>query len=398
MKSLKLCLAWHNLGSANFGVGALAIAHIELILQAARQANVQIEIATLGTPLNELSSSLAATEQHFGLSIEHHPYSLKPLVKDALALRFSKLDVFRSFDLIFDIGEGDSFSDIYGAKRFLIVSSTKFLALLHRKKIVLSPQTFGPFKKRYAFLIAQYLMRRCSMVFARDKHSGDIAEAMGAQVNLTADVAFSLPYSPRTSIARSVGINVSALLWNGGYSGKNQFGLKFDYKKFILAAVQKFVSKGCQVHLIAHVVSADMPVEDDFSICLEVKNTFKNEQAVVLAPRFSSPIEAKSYISGMEFFTGSRMHATIAAVSAGVATVPIAYSRKFSGVFESLNYGYTLNAYSNSEEELLERLFKYYDEELLKIKLDAASARDTALKANSAYAGALVELIKSCAV
>ena len=51
-------------------------------------------------------------------------------------------------------------------------------------------------------------------------------------------------------------------------------------------------------------------------------------------------MEAKSHISGMDFFIGSRMHACIAAYSSGVPVFPLGYSRKFTGLFaEKLGYG-----------------------------------------------------------
>jgi polysaccharide pyruvyl transferase WcaK-like protein len=53
---------------------------------------------------------------------------------------------------------------------------------------------------------------------------------------------------------------------------------------------------------------------------------------------FNGPSEAKSYISGLDFLVAGRMHACIAAFSAGVPVVPVAYSRKFSGLFGMLDY------------------------------------------------------------
>ncbi|MGU0160553.1 hypothetical protein ACVXHB_10130 [Escherichia coli] len=42
---------------------------------------------------------------------------------------------------------------------------------------------------------------------------------------------------------------------------------------------------------------------------MELKDKiFKNNDAVVVAERFTNPITAKSYISSMDFFTGARMH------------------------------------------------------------------------------------------
>lgn len=63
----------------------------------------------------------------------------------------------------------------------------------------------------------------------------------------------------------------------------------------------------------------------------------------VLAPAFASPSEAKSYIAGMDFFMGARMHACITALLSGVPVVPMAYSLKFEGLFGSLDWTRALN-------------------------------------------------------
>jgi polysaccharide pyruvyl transferase WcaK-like protein len=49
--------------------------------------------------------------------------------------------------------------------------------------------------------------------------------------------------------------------------------------------------------------------------------------------------ETKYIIGLCDFFVGARMHACIAALSQGIPTVGIAYSRKFQGVFESIGVG-----------------------------------------------------------
>ena len=38
-----------------------------------------------------------------------------------------------------------------------------------------------------------------------------------------------------------VGLNVSALLWNGGYTNNHQFGLTVDYKKLIYSIINYFL-------------------------------------------------------------------------------------------------------------------------------------------------------------
>jgi polysaccharide pyruvyl transferase WcaK-like protein len=50
------------------------------------------------------------------------------------------------------------------------------------------------------------------------------------------------------------------------------------------------------------------------------------------------------------------MHATIAAVSSGVPTIPLAYSRKFQGVFEPLGYKSTLDLRCMSENDIVDQI------------------------------------------
>jgi polysaccharide pyruvyl transferase WcaK-like protein len=82
---------------------------------------------------------------------------------------------------------------------------------------------------------------------------------------------------------------------------------------------------------------------------------------VILAPRFDSPSEAKSYIAGMDFFMGARMHACIAALSSGVPVVPMAYSRKFKGLFGALGYDYTVECTTESADAIETRIVAAFE-------------------------------------
>ena len=64
----------------------------------------------------------------------------------------------------------------------------------------------------------------------------------------------------------------------------------------------------------------------------------------------------------MDFFAGARMHSTIAAFSTGVPVVPIAYSRKFTGLYHSLGYDYIIDGKKDlSLNDALELFFKYLE-------------------------------------
>lgn len=240
-----------------------------------------------------------------------------------------------------DIGEGDSFADIYGLKRFGLLSLSKWLTVTGGVPLVLSPQTIGPFESPVARTVARHVMRRANRVFARDGLSMDYLRQNGLADNATEviDVAFRLPFTARPRVNDGkvhVGINVSGLLYNGGYTRNNQFGLTVDYPALVDGLLSELARRAdVVVHLVGHVNSHTFEVEDDYRVCAKLA---ERHPGMVLAPRFGSPSEAKSYISGLHFFTGARMHACIGAFSSGVAVVPMAYSRKFNGLFSSLGY------------------------------------------------------------
>jgi polysaccharide pyruvyl transferase WcaK-like protein len=58
-----------------------------------------------------------------------------------------------------------------------------------------------------------------------------------------------------------------------------------------------------------------------------------------VAPVLRAPGETKWLISQLDWFCGTRMHATIAALSSGVPVSAVAYSGKVQGVFETCGQG-----------------------------------------------------------
>ncbi len=330
-RRVKIGLLWHSLGSGNLGVSALTESNVEIVRSAANGLGVKIDFIIIGS--SDRSSEVLAQR------LKDEGHSLK--VVRARILRRSFRDVIRGCDLVIDIGEGDSFSDIYGFKRFWYYWLSKNITCSLGVPLVLAPQTIGPFNGTIAKLLAQQVMGRCAKLFARDNISSLCVRELGLSSRLveSTDVAFRLPYKPSdvaNRVGLNVGVNVSGLLLSGGYTKNNQFDLRVDYE----AAVKEIISyltslPDVTVHLISHVIEPGMPVEDDLRAARELSKAFPG---LVLAPSFDGPSEAKSYISQMDFFIGARMHSCIAAFSAGVPTLPMSYSRKFNGLFGSLGY------------------------------------------------------------
>lgn len=320
--------------TANLGLAALAYAAVGLVDQYVGE-EPEIVLFSINS-----QGELARMAESLGLAPER--ITAVPFYRKNPAALIRSFRAMRDCDLILDFTGGDSFSDIYGTKRIAKKLGDKQMALASGAPFVLAPQTFGPFERRLTLPWAKHVINRADLVCTRDHLSRAFLAGMTKrEVLVASDVAVTLPWSadlfdlPATN-RRRVGFNVSGLLWNGGYTGRNQFGLAADYKDFCRTLVRRLETDGAEVHLVPHVVSrGDADDEDDVAACRALA---EGHPGCIVAPRFRSPVEAKSYISGMDVLVGSRMHATIASLTCGVPTIPVAYSRKFAGFFQNIGY------------------------------------------------------------
>lgn len=281
-----------------------------------------------------------------------------PKIKD---FKFKYLRALRQCNFIFDATMGDSFSDIYSKDYFKHLAKHKRLAAFLCKKYVLLPQTYGPFSSTESQVITKKILNSAYKIYCRDELSQTILkEKFGINNSLlVSDMAFILPYKSNLytfSNKEKIGINISGLLYKGGFHSKNQFDLSLNYPELIDKLIDK-LSKNYEVHLISHVIDKnENAYDDDYKISKKLSQKYKN---VFLAPAFETPIEAKSYISNMDIFIGSRMHSTIAAFSSNVITIPISYSRKFEGLFGSLEYPFVVNARAESTDSAYNTILDY---------------------------------------
>lgn len=266
--------------------------------------------------------------------------------------------ILKSIDYVFDIGQGDSFSDIYGKDRFNYITYWCEKMMFYKKHYCFLPQTIGPFDNETIRNRAVSALQFSDFVLVRDSQSYDYVKNLLPEKSVSEiiDVAFFMPYSKKILQKDKVhvGLNVSALLWIGGYTLDNQFKLNADYQKVVRKIIDFFLSMPDVVlHLVPHVVEPMHSVENDYEISCAIKDMYDNSN-LELAPFFLDPVQAKSYIAGLDFFMGARMHSTIAAFSSCVPVVPMAYSRKFNGLFEdTLNYHHIVDLKVDGEEKIL---------------------------------------------
>ncbi|MGA8259078.1 MAG: polysaccharide pyruvyl transferase family protein [Arenicellales bacterium] len=266
--------------------------------------------------------------------------------------KISVLDALMRSDLVLDASSGDGFTDLYGVLRFYKEVSRKWLALILGRKLVLLPQSIGPFLNPLYGAIAGYILRHSHRVFVRDAVS--LARARrcagrrcdGNKIKLVPDLAFALETpddaKPRSVLqyesdgTRIIGINVSGLLLNEPLL--HDFKLKAGYRDTVVALIDEFLSNSeLRIVLVPHVLGAHP--ESDETACQTILETYgddRRDRIRIGSDGSSTVADVKHVISQFEFFIGARMHACIAALSQGVPTLGLAYSDKFAGVFETV--------------------------------------------------------------
>ncbi len=272
------------------------------------------------------------------------------------ALRPPAVQDLADCDLVLDVSGGDSFSDLYGTRRLDMVVGMKVLALDLGLPLVLLPQTYGPFLHASSQEKARLVTRGASMAWARDADSHVILrELLGDDYSperhpLGVDMAFALAPLPltrltalldsqRDAVGPLVGVNVSGLLANSGQAGRDALNINLDYPVLARKVVSGLLAEGAgHAFLVPHVVTPGNAInrESDPHACEALRESLPPDErarcTVVSGP--FTPGQIKSFISQLDWFTGTRMHATIAALSTGVPTTALAYSAKFRGVFD----------------------------------------------------------------
>lgn len=287
-----------------------------------------------------------------------------------ISLRKRRKEFFKELkkcDLVFDETFGDGFSDIYFTKSVYKDTFIKYMISVFGIKLIMTPQTYGPFYHKLLESLAALTIKKAYRVYARDSISRKYAYKISKrQVFDTVDLAFSLPYKQKIgeykSEKRKLGINISGLLWQGGFNRDNQFNLKTDYQEYCKRIIEYYGEKDIEIHLIPHVTVAGdknrVIPDGDIGVCEELHRLYPY---TYLSPIFDSPIEVKEYIASMNWFIGARMHSTIAAFSSGVITIPFAYSRKFQGVFNDLDYPVYIDGKILDTNEAIEKTIEFID-------------------------------------
>lgn len=371
MRNIRIGIFFGTVLHQNMGCNALNYSFIQLCEELGKRQNWHFQYTLYwDIPASFNNGHLPMELSGYDISFMKVPESylrlwLKGILKDKMHDYNQFYQSIQSCDIFVDTCGGDSFSDIYGSYTLRYISKNHALAHKFKKPIILLPQTIGPFNTAEGEKKARSMMEQAVMCYVRD----DISEKVATKyiphnkIFKTIDMAFHMSYptcgSQILSDKKRIGVSPSALLWNGGYTGTNQFGLKSDYKSVIREIIEYLRQENYQVVFLAHVLygTASQPREDDYWLCKQLQYEYPDTE---LAPFFYTPTEAKSFISALDGLMSSRMHCCIGAYSSGVPVFTLGYSRKFNGLFiDTLKYLYGSDLRDDEIKTVIKKLHDF---------------------------------------
>jgi len=223
-------------------------------------------------------------------------------------------------------------------------------------------------------------MHRARLVMARDPVSAQYAAQLGRPVDvLSTDVAFALPV-PDVPQDRDVLLNVSGLLWAGGPHVDAH-----AYRQTVETLYRELTGQGRRVSLLAHVLPSHLT--DNDVPALEALAASVGTDVEIVVPADLSDV--RRVVAGARLVIGSRMHACLNALSVGTPALPLAYSRKFHPLLESLGWPHTVDLRSSPDAagEILDLVRLLDDAPAGQVDAVRQRARELLLPAEQALRG-----------
>ena len=363
-RPLKLCVFGAGPGTGNLGVNALCLSLLAGIARRVESPQITVFDFRRGTRTGHARvAGRDLTYSLCGAVSTRRIYRRESLWQIRAAgrlggLRNEAIRAIREADAVLDITGGDSFTDLYGRRRFRLVTLQKIIALEQRCPVILLPQTIGPFDGVTRRQLARRILRSVDAVWARGQASfrtlqqllGDDFDAKRHHCGV--DLAFGLetrePAQPLPGPAAAwlsgnaieplVGFNVSGLIYNHAAEARRRYGLRADYRRAVIRFLERVLREtNANILLVPHVFSGPGHKEHDPDACAAVATAIErlHDHRVTVVPEGYDAGETKWIISRTDWFCGSRLHSTIAALSSGVPTATAAYSVKARGVFET---------------------------------------------------------------
>jgi len=226
---------------------------------------------------------------------------------------------------------------------------------IFKKKVVLLPNSVGPFRTFVGRSLAKIAFRNMDLMIVRDRVSAANLESLGLKkpTMLTVDVATNFKPDAKTNPAKlenpvigvAAGVYFNALTENG-------------LKNFVTShakALDFMISRyGVKIVFLPHDVTGFK--NDDYDICTSILREMQYRQdARIMCVK--SVDEYKLLLNQLDMLVSSKMHPAVLASSSNVPALYVVYDHKQTGFFEQLDLlEYCLDISAVSSENLIRKM------------------------------------------
>lgn len=242
---------------------------------------------------------------------------------------------------------------------------------------VLMPQSFGPFDyepvfKQYINRLGKELLIYPAIIYARESFSYNIIKNQFnlKQIRLSKDMVLlgneidhNAIFKPGITLKNyTIDENCVAIIPN------NKLAEKFTPEKAVLiykTAIEHLLSYGRKIYILRH-------SDADISLCIKLKNIFKDNGHVTLLQESLNCLEYDLLIKQFDYIIASRYHALVHAYKQSVPCIAIGWSEKYNSLMTTINQSqYMVNAKNFDENILVSKINemqKNYQSENVNIK------------------------------
>jgi colanic acid/amylovoran biosynthesis protein len=224
---------------------------------------------------------------------------------------------------------------------------TLSLATKTGKPVVIYAQSIGPFKRKLGARLTARVMNQMALITVREPLSMEIVKGLRLthpRVELTADEAFLLPMLSGTEKEAALAtaglkpgplrVGVAPVPWHfplsvGGVDHQGR------YLEVLADTINWLIEeRGAEIYLNANVEAPNGRSDRTF-IDEQLLPKIRRREKTAVLPALNAR-QLKTVIGELDLFFGTRMHANIFALGAGVPTLAISYLPKTAGIMQML--------------------------------------------------------------
>jgi colanic acid/amylovoran biosynthesis protein len=265
------------------------------------------------------------------------------LIPKRLRLKYG-LILESEIDFVLD-ASGFAYSEQWGDRP--TVNLSKKIAKMKKgnKNLILMPQAFGPFESKKIRLAIKEVVKNTNLMFARDKKSFDYLSQFATGTNLFQAPDFTCILKSEKpeyfdSALHQACVVVNARMLDKLVNGDLYFGVL--------------------IHAIGYIQSLEMKPfflvhggREDLELAELINQRLASKIPILVE---NDPRLAKGILKSVQMVFGSRYHALVSSLSAGVITFGLGWSHKYEALFEDYDFPQGLLNVESSKHEIVQCL------------------------------------------